>query len=101
MSPQHATAAAKTATEEVICRIWSDVLNSPTDDVNLDFFDAGGQSLAAVRLVTRLCEEFGVELDLGTLFEHPTVAGLASAVDVLLLAARPESDGAPREEFDL
>ena len=101
VSPQHATAAAKTATEEVICRIWSDVLNSPTDDVNLDFFDAGGQSLAAVRLVTRLCEEFGVELDLGTLFEHPTVAGLASAVDVLLLAARPESDGAPREEFDL
>jgi acyl carrier protein len=68
-----------------------------------DFFDLGGQSMTAVGLVARLREAFDLNIELATLFERPTIAGLAEAIDLLVLTnhgvSSPSSEG--REEFEL
>jgi aryl carrier-like protein len=65
-----------------------------------DFFDLGAQSITAVGLVAQLRAAFGVNIELATLFERPTIAGLAEAIDVLVLTNRSHSSEA-REEFEL
>jgi hypothetical protein len=60
--------------------------------------------MTAVGLVARLREAFDVNVELATLFERPTIAGLSEAIDMLVLTnhrvASKSSSGA-REEFDL
>jgi amino acid adenylation domain-containing protein len=70
-----------TATERITADVWSAVLGVDSVDIHTRFFDLGGHSLLAMQLMFRLREVFDVELPLHMLFENPTVAGLASAID--------------------
>jgi proline-specific peptidase len=70
------------ANEAVLARIWCDVLECDRVSVNDDFFDLGGNSLAAVRMMGRVRESFGVEVSLDRLFEASTVAALAGEIAV-------------------
>ncbi|MGD2115869.1 MAG: amino acid adenylation domain-containing protein, partial [Acidobacteriota bacterium] len=89
-------APPRTPVEEVIAGVWAEVLGGPVpadlaaeapgDEAPAigredDFFAAGGHSLAAARVVARMRDALGVELPLARLFETPTVAGLAEAVE--------------------
>ncbi|WP_373428649.1 amino acid adenylation domain-containing protein [Streptomyces sp. B1I3] len=67
--------------EETLTRLFGEVLG--VDRVGPDdaFFDLGGTSLLAVRLVARVREEFGAELTIGSLFEAATPAALAVRLD--------------------
>ncbi|HEX2268089.1 MAG TPA: amino acid adenylation domain-containing protein, partial [Pyrinomonadaceae bacterium] len=71
----------RTATEEVIAAVWSEVLRVERVGRRDNFFDLGGHSLMATQVITRLREAFSLELPLRTIFERPTVIGLAERVD--------------------
>ncbi|MCP4659863.1 MAG: amino acid adenylation domain-containing protein, partial [bacterium] len=77
--------APRTATERKLAEVWSEVLGPERIGVHDDFFDLGGHSLLATQVISRVRESFSMELPLRTLFEGPTIAELAAAVDL----ARP------------
>ncbi|HYH79410.1 MAG TPA: amino acid adenylation domain-containing protein, partial [Longimicrobium sp.] len=78
-----ASQAPSTPLEEVLAGIWARVLRRDRVGVHQNFFEAGGHSLLAMRVVSQLREVFAVELPVRVLFEAPTVAELAKRVEVL------------------
>ena len=82
-------AAPRTPAEAVLAALWADVLGRERVGVDEGFFEIGGHSLLAVRVVSRVREAFGVELPLRALFEGATVAGLARRVEALRSADAP------------
>lgn len=70
----------RTAVEEVLAGIWSDVLRKERVGVEDNFFSLGGHSLAAMQVMARIRKVFQVELSLRTVFESTTVALLAQAM---------------------
>jgi enterobactin synthetase component F len=76
--------------EERTAGILAEVLELPAVPVDASFFDLGGDSLSALRLLGRLEQELGRELGLAEVFAHPTAAGLAAR----LVDGGDRSDGA-------
>jgi aspartate racemase len=66
--------------ERQIAEVWRDVLLVEHVGIRDSFFDLGGHSLLAVRMFARLEKQRGVVLPLATLFEAPTIEGLAEAI---------------------
>ncbi|HKR12800.1 MAG TPA: amino acid adenylation domain-containing protein [Pyrinomonadaceae bacterium] len=73
----------RTAVEEQIAAVWSDILGLERIGVNDNFFDLGGHSLLATQVVARLTDIFRVEVPLREFFLHPTIAGLATKIEEL------------------
>ena len=73
--------APRTPLEEIISGIWADVLRAQAVGTQQDFFELGGHSLLATQVISRVREAFNVEVPLKAMFERPTVAGLAEAVE--------------------
>jgi acyl carrier protein len=71
----------KTPTEEGIAKIWQEVLRHERISADDNFFDLGGHSLLATQVVSRIREHFHTELPIRAMFDHPTIADLADAMD--------------------
>nr|WP_256922656.1 non-ribosomal peptide synthetase [Rhodococcus rhodochrous] len=91
-----------TESERIVARVWAEVLGIERVGADDSFFDLGGNSLVATRVVARINEATGASLAIRELFEDPTVAGLAARVDadgsdrtVPELVARPRPDRIP------
>src|SRR5205823_10841456 len=97
-----ARTAPRTATEHALAEIWREVLDVPDVASDDSFFDLGGHSMLAVRIVSRLRARFGIDLSIAALFHAPTVAGLAELVDARAGRTVPRSDpSATREVIEL
>jgi acyl carrier protein len=62
--------------EQTVMRIWREVLGVEDAGPDDDFFELGGDSLVATRLVANLREELGIAVPLLAIFDNPTPAEL-------------------------
>jgi thioesterase domain-containing protein/acyl carrier protein len=71
----------RTYVEQQLAEIWGDVFELPQVGVDDSFWDLGGHSMLAVRLMSRISQVFGKRISLNTLFESPTIEQLAKHVE--------------------
>ena len=97
--------AAETPMEQMLARLFADILHLPAPaPAEADFFALGGDSLSAVRLAQRIEAQTGRDPGLGTIFEQPVLTQLAQALQAetqddglgpLILLAEGAPDAAP------
>jgi amino acid adenylation domain-containing protein len=76
--------------EEMLASIWRDVLRVECVGRNHDFFQIGGNSLIAMRLIVAVADAFRVPLSTQLVFKHPTLVAMARAVEALIAERPPE-----------
>jgi amino acid adenylation domain-containing protein len=86
-------AGARTPVEEIVVGIFEEVLQIDRVGRDENFFEIGGHSLLATRVVSRLRNTFGIEIGVGSIFEKPTVAGLADKIEAAMRSG--EKDETP------
>jgi amino acid adenylation domain-containing protein len=97
---------AQSAVEKQLVPLWQDLLQLSQVSRYENFFESGGNSLLAIRLLTRMREQFDVEIPVSMIFEMPVLANMASYIENILWA-RQDSDfdssesDEDREEFEL
>ena len=72
--------APETPVEKELAQIWAEVLLLNQVGIRDNFFDLGGHSLAATRVISQVIKHFQVDLPLKSLFESPTVAEMAAVI---------------------
>lgn len=92
--------APRSVTEEVMAGIWAEVLGVERVSIHDNFFELGGHSLLATRVISRQREALRVEVPLRSLFETPTVAGLAAALELAGRGAEPPLPAFPALGFE-
>ena len=72
--------APRNQDEEILARIWSDVLKLEAVGIEENFFDLGGHSLLAIQVIARVRDSFKLDLPMAAFFEAPTIGGMAVAL---------------------
>ncbi|PXW62161.1 type I polyketide synthase [Methylobacterium sp. B4] len=85
--------APRTETERALVGFWTELLGIARVGVEDNFFEVGGHSLIAVRLLRKVRERFAADLPISVLFEAPTIAALAALLGDRPGAAAPAGDG--------
>ncbi|HEX4945432.1 MAG TPA: amino acid adenylation domain-containing protein [Blastocatellia bacterium] len=86
------TIAPHTPTQAALAQMWTDLLRVGEVGIDDDFFDLGGHSLLATKVIARIRDTWGVKLPLRTMFEAPTIAGLATDIEEFLAVPEQEDD---------
>lgn len=89
--------APESALQERISEIWAELLGARVG-VHDNFFRSGGNSILAIRLIAAMQSEFDIALPIRRIFEHPTVAGLADAVEADIRAEIEQLSDAELED---
>lgn len=72
------------ATRAAVQRIWAEILGRPAADCTGDFFDLGGHSLAALRMLAQVQTRFGQQLPLAAFLADPTLEALVANIATAL-----------------
>jgi acyl carrier protein len=91
-------AEPQTPLEQAIAAIWKELLDVEVIRRNDNFFLIGGDSLLGTLVVSRLRQEFEIEVPLTTLFEAPTLAELVEAIMAMAVEAGAANDEAANDE---
>ena len=75
--------APRTEVEELLTRIWSELLHVERVGIHDNFFKLGGHSLLVPRILVKVQELFSVTLPMRLVLQSPTVAGMAQAIDLI------------------
>ena len=81
--------APRTRCEEQLAEIWCEVLKIEGVGADDDFFELGGHSLLATQVMSRVLQQFQVQLPLRALFEASTLSGLAERIQAAEIGAEP------------
>jgi acyl carrier protein len=87
---EEASTLVPNSLQQLVTEFWSEVLGIDEIDVDVNFFELGGNSLLAMQVVSRVRHTLGIEVPLIAFFDRPTVAGLAAATAEILLQANPD-----------
>jgi len=74
-------AEPRTEAEKIVASIWKECLNREKIDIFSNFFEIGGHSLVAVRVMNKIEQQTAKKLPLSALFEHSTIEQLAKLLD--------------------
>jgi amino acid adenylation domain-containing protein len=85
-------------TEQALAEIWSDVLQVQSVGRWDNFFDLGGHSLRAVRVVSRIRQALGVEVALGEMFVRPVLADFARTLEAAVRTELPPIEPVERRD---
>jgi amino acid adenylation domain-containing protein len=81
---------ARTPVEEALSEIWAEVLSLRRVGVTDNFFELGGHSLMATQVISRIRNQFHIDLPVMVVFEEPTIAEMALLItQVQALQADP------------
>ena len=80
ISRQQEYVAPRNSSEETTAKIFASILKVSNVGIYDNFFELGGHSLLATQVISRLREEFQIDLPLRSLFQRPTVAQLAEYI---------------------
>jgi amino acid adenylation domain-containing protein len=87
-----------TKVEASLLRMWQDILLIKTIRLDDNFFALGGQSLLGVKLLARIREEFGIEVGWESLTDSPTIAQLATRIQLLTVMSPAREQPAGGDE---
>lgn len=90
----------QTPTEKQLASLWAEMLQLPVTHLHTDFFSAGGHSLLALRLFSRIHREWHLSLPLSELISHPTLHALARRIDELSQTQQPATVIAEKESVE-
>lgn len=89
---QRAFIAPRTETERTLADVWAQVLGVERISVDNSFFELGGHSLLATQVISRIRLVFHLEISLRTMFESPTLGGMAVKIDQARAASDAEAE---------
>jgi acyl carrier protein len=92
--------APRTPTEEIVARIWADVLGVERVGIFDDFFQIGGHSLVAMQVVSRVRQALDIELPVRELFAASTVESIAVILETLLRLHKPDTDAMDQKDSE-
>ncbi|MEO0528855.1 MAG: condensation domain-containing protein, partial [Bacteroidota bacterium] len=102
-STGHSKSLPRDEQELELKAIWETVFEDGPIGIHDNFFELGGKSMLAIKLFSRIENNMGIKLPPTTLIEHPTIASLASSLDVReekkpwqnLVPIKPKGNKAP------
>ena len=100
---ENAYVEARTSREQTLAIIWEETLQVEQIGVNDNFFALGGHSLLGIQLVAKINESLNVEVPLKSLFQYPTITGLAAQIEQLqgdiTQSGLPQIQPRPQERY--
>ncbi|MEM7335617.1 MAG: non-ribosomal peptide synthetase, partial [Chloroflexota bacterium] len=86
------------STEQKIAEIWADFLKIEKVGIHSDFFELGGHSLLATQIISKIRDNYAINLTLADFFDSPNIADLAKQVDAVNWQIKVQT--APLQPFE-